>query len=121
MDPLSAPAGQTVVSGARPPGRPLKVGLFLPHLERSLDGKVARWSELKAKALRAEEVGFDSVWLADHLIFRFGPLWKAGPWECWSILSGLAAVTRRVELGTLVVCTGFRNPALLAKMADTVE
>ena len=44
-----------------------------------------------------------------------------GRWECWSILSALAAVTSRIELGTLVVCTSFRNPALLAKMADTVE
>src|ERR687886_679297 len=46
---------------------------------------------------------------------------QAGVWECWSFLSALAAVTSRVELGTLVLCAGFRNPALLAKMADAVE
>jgi alkanesulfonate monooxygenase SsuD/methylene tetrahydromethanopterin reductase-like flavin-dependent oxidoreductase (luciferase family) len=71
----------------------------------------------------AEDVGFDSVWNNDHLYYRFGepddP--TRGTWECWSLLSALAAVTSRVEIGTLVVGTGFRNPALLAKAADAVD
>jgi probable F420-dependent oxidoreductase len=68
----------------------------------------------------SEALGFDSLWLQDHLIFR-RPGGTAGAWECWSLLSALAAVTRRVELGTLVVCLPFRNPALLAKMADALD
>jgi probable F420-dependent oxidoreductase len=68
----------------------------------------------------AEAVGFDSVWSSDHFIYRSGA-GTYGQWECWSLLSALAAVTERIELGPLVVCTGFRNPALLAKMACTVE
>ena len=72
-------------------------------------------------ARRAEEIGFDSLWIADHLLFRFEGIEPRGGWECLSLLAALAAATERVELGTLVVCTGFRNPALLAKIADTIE
>src|SRR5215211_5016609 len=106
--------------------RPLKIGLMLPILpiEENEQGNTVRWSDLKAMAQHAEAGGFDSLWLPDHLIFDFAamigmsgiPPW--GVWECWSMLSSLAAVTTRIELGTIVVCTTFRNPALLAKMAD---
>jgi alkanesulfonate monooxygenase SsuD/methylene tetrahydromethanopterin reductase-like flavin-dependent oxidoreductase (luciferase family) len=92
--------------------RQLKVGLFLP-VDRP-------WTDLRGMAERAEELGFDSVWLMDHLIFR-RPTGTSGAFECWSLLSALAAVTRRVALGTLVLCTPFRNPGLLAKMADAVD
>ena len=65
----------------------------------------------------------NSLWVADHLLFPQPEPDPSAPgrWECWSILTALAAVTSRVELGTLVACTTFRNPALLAKMADTVD
>jgi probable F420-dependent oxidoreductase len=100
--------------------RPLKVGLFLSVAERPAG---AGWKNLKALARHAEAAGFDSLWISDHLIFpgsRDGEP-ALGRWECWSILTSLAAVTSHVELGTLVACMSFRNPALLAKIADTVE
>jgi alkanesulfonate monooxygenase SsuD/methylene tetrahydromethanopterin reductase-like flavin-dependent oxidoreductase (luciferase family) len=102
------------------PKRPLKVGINLPTTEGAIAGKTARWTDLFAFADRAEALGFDSLWVSDHLLLA----WQehtTGIWECWSLLSALAAVTHRVELGSLVACTAFRNPALLAKMADTID
>ncbi len=105
--------------GSRPSGRrgrPLKVGVQLPEIER-----VIGWPELKAMAQRAEAVGFDSVWVGDHLLYRNRGDSAKGPWEAWTILAGLAAATTRVELGPLVACTSFHTPAMLAKKAATVE
>ena len=101
--------------------RPLKVGLILPDTEREMGGATARWNDLAAMARMAEELGFDSLWNADHLIYRTPGQDAQGPWECWSIIAALAAVTARVEIGPLVACTSFRNPALQAKIADTID
>lgn len=71
-------------------------------------------------ARTAEVVGFDSLWVGDHLLYD-KPDGPRGPWECWSVLAALAAITERPLLGPLVSPTGFRNPGLLAKMAGTVD
>jgi probable F420-dependent oxidoreductase len=87
-----------------------------------MEGRTARWADLAALARRAEEAGFDSLWIQDHVLFRFENRDEAeAPWESFSLLAALAAVTTRAELGTLVTCTSFRNPALTAKIADTID
>jgi probable F420-dependent oxidoreductase len=72
-------------------------------------------------ARAAEESGFDSIWLGDHHLYRDDGRPERGPWEAWTMLTGLAAVTRRVRLGPLVACLGFHSPPVLAKMAATVD
>jgi probable F420-dependent oxidoreductase len=79
------------------------------------------YSIVRDMALRIEAAGLDSIWLYDHLLYRWPPQPTDGIWECWTMLTALAEATQRVELGTLVLCTQFRNPALLAKMAATLD
>ena len=68
-----------------------------------------------------EDLGYDSIWLGEHLLYRYAERPPRGPWEAWTMLAGLAAVTSRVELGPLVACTNFHNPAMLAKQAATID
>jgi probable F420-dependent oxidoreductase len=91
----------------------MRVGIQLPEVERDV-----RWPEYAALARAAEESGFDSVWIGDHLLYRQP---ERAPWEAWTLLSALAAATERVRLGPLVACAGFHPPAVLAKMAATVD
>ncbi len=101
--------------------RPLSVGIFITAMAGGMRDGALRWHDLRAMAERAENLGFDSFWLPDHLIFKNPGEAPHGPWECWSLLAALAASTSRIALGTAVTCVGFRNPGLLAKMADTVD
>jgi alkanesulfonate monooxygenase SsuD/methylene tetrahydromethanopterin reductase-like flavin-dependent oxidoreductase (luciferase family) len=115
--------------------RELALGLLLPSWTGAMDGVTPRVREVVEIARLAEAVGFDSVWMSDHLYYEpytdFGVVGvalpdeyagvKNGQWECFSVLNAVAAVTARVALGTLVANTGFRNPALLARMAATLD
>jgi probable F420-dependent oxidoreductase len=96
--------------------RPLRVGVQLPEVERDV-----RWPEYVAMARAAEKAGFDSIWMGDHLLYRDDGLPERAPWDAWTILAGLAAVTDRVALGPLVACVAFHPPAVLARMAATVD
>jgi alkanesulfonate monooxygenase SsuD/methylene tetrahydromethanopterin reductase-like flavin-dependent oxidoreductase (luciferase family) len=99
--------------------RPFAIGLNLPYVEGQGDGSTPRWSDILAMARAAEELGFDAVWISDHVGFRSDDGTWRGAWDSWTLLSALAVATPRLGLGTYVSCAAFRNPALLAKMAET--
>jgi probable F420-dependent oxidoreductase len=94
----------------------VKVGVQLPEWERPVG-----WGEISRMARLIEDSGFDSIWVGDHLLYREEGGDTAGPWECWSILAAVAAITTRVELGPLVAATSFHSPAMIAKKAATVD
>lgn len=98
----------------------LKLGMLLPHVETRYGGDTARWTDLLNMTKLAEQAGFDSIWTIDHFNVPDHGV-DRGVLECFSILAAIAAVTTRVEIGPLVACTGFRNPALTAKIAETID
>ncbi len=92
--------------------RPVHFGVTLPQIKRG-------WNEAKAAALEFDRLGFDSVWVCDHL---YGvPLPTLPIFEAWSELAAVAAITERVQMGTLVTPPFFRNPAVLAKQIATID
>jgi probable F420-dependent oxidoreductase len=99
----------------------MKIGLVIMLAEHQELRRAYSYQKTREFALQAEEAGFDSLWLYDHMLYRGEDHPTIGIWECWTFLSALADATQRVELGTLVACNSFRNPALLAKMAITLD
>lgn len=99
----------------------MKIGLIVPLGENEQLGAPLPYTTIRALALAAERGGLDSVWVYDHLLYHFEGKEPQGVWEGWTIGSALAEATERVELGTLVLCTAFRNPAVTAKMAVTLD
>ena len=99
----------------------MKVGFDVLLAENPVLGRAPSYAEIRDLAQRAERVGFDSLWLYDHLIYRPPDRAPRGIWECWTVLAPLAEATGRVEIGPLVACAAFRNPAILAKMATTLD
>jgi probable F420-dependent oxidoreductase len=104
----------------------MKIGLALPHYDFSFpDGELLTWPRLLEAAQRVESLGFDSAWISDHFFWdldRYGgsdaPQGTVDPFVA---LAGIAAVTDRIRLGTLVASAPFRHPAHVAKMATTID
>jgi alkanesulfonate monooxygenase SsuD/methylene tetrahydromethanopterin reductase-like flavin-dependent oxidoreductase (luciferase family) len=99
----------------------MKIGFILPMGELPETGRPPSYRVIHDLAMQADGSGLDSIWVYDHLLYRFPERETMGVWECWSMLSALAQATDRVEIGTLVMPVSWRNPALLAKMAATVD
>jgi probable F420-dependent oxidoreductase len=100
----------------------MQIGIMLPIGDTDgPSGGVATFADVVAVARAAEDTGLDSAWLADHLFYRGAEAKVWGLHEAWTVLAGVAAVSQRIQLGTLVLCTSFRNPVLTAKMAATLD
>ncbi len=103
----------------------MRFGLALPHYDGSYAGQPVSWDPVRRTAETAEASGFHSVWVSDHLFLDWGKYGGAdeprAALECWATLSALAAVTDRVRLGSLTLCNDFRNPAVLGKMAASLD
>ena len=99
----------------------MKIGLCLPIGERGPERRPPRYQEMRALALMAEHGNLDSVWVADHIFFLNEGEEPRGIWESMTMLAALAEATTKVEFGPLVMCTPFRNPGLIAWMANTLE
>ena len=95
----------------------MKIGLMLPLGADESGG----WTNLREMAVTADRDGLDSVWGADHLVFRDDDGEWHGIHESWTILTAIAAITERVEIGPMVLALPFRNPALTAKMAAELD
>jgi len=103
----------------------MRLGLALPHYDTSFANRPLSWAAVRDAAVAAERAGFDSVWVSDHLFLDWekygGPRERQGALECWTTLSALAAATQKVRLGSLTICNDLRSPALLAKMAASLD
>lgn len=93
----------------------MKIGVQLPEVER-----VVRWPEVERMAIAAEDAGLDSLWVGDHYLYRIDGE-PRGPWEAWTQLAAIAAVTSRITIAPFVASLGFHEPTVLAKMASTVD
>ena len=95
----------------------IKFGVFLPFYAFRTEKRASQlFNRLQDVVLECERLGYDSVWLDDHMMLNTMPIL-----ECWTTLSALSKATERIRLGTMVTCNSFRNPGLLAKMAATFD
>ncbi len=99
----------------------MRVGVILPMGDELQPGVPRSYAGIRDLATRAESGGLDSVWVYDHLVGDSAEDSSGSPWEAWTVMSALADATSRVRLGALVLCTAFRPPAVLARMADTLQ
>ena len=101
--------------------RSTELGLVLPMEEAWTDGSTPRWVEIRELALRAEAMGFDTVWVPDELLWRREETGTHGWWECVAMTGAVAAATSRIKVGTWILSALHRNPAITAKAVETFD
>jgi alkanesulfonate monooxygenase SsuD/methylene tetrahydromethanopterin reductase-like flavin-dependent oxidoreductase (luciferase family) len=99
----------------------LELGIVLPLEESWTDGATPRWVEIRELALRAEEIGFETVWVPDELLWRPVEGQVRGWWECVAMTGAVAAATSRIKVGTWILSALHRNPGLTAKAVETLD
>jgi len=96
----------------------IKFGFCVPILAGSgTDFRTIDYGSIQAAVVECEQLGFDSFWVSDHLILGF----DGSILECWTVLSALASITKKMRLGTLVLCNSHRHPSITAKMVATLD
>ncbi len=100
--------------------REMSFGLMIPMREGSMGGATPRFTDVVTMAQTAQAVGFEAMWFADHLSFQQDDE-TIGTWEAWTLMAAIANAVPDVQIGPLVTCAGFRNPGLVAKMAEMID
>jgi alkanesulfonate monooxygenase SsuD/methylene tetrahydromethanopterin reductase-like flavin-dependent oxidoreductase (luciferase family) len=103
--------------------RQMGIGLMMPTSEGSAFGPTPRFSDMVEIAQTAESLGFDGLWFPDHFIMQIPPGEGdvRGVWEAFPLMAGIAAMTSRIALGSLVTCLGWRNPVIVTKMSEMID
>jgi probable F420-dependent oxidoreductase len=103
----------------------VQLGLALPHYDTSYRNEPVSWTAVRDCARAAEASGFSSVWISDHLFLDWGkyggPSTPQASLECWTTMTALAAATKTIRIGSLTLCNDLRSPALVAKMAASLD
>ena len=100
--------------------RPMSFGLMLPVREFTMGGATPRFTDLVAMTRAAHAGGFEAAWFGDHLSYQHGDD-TVGTWEAFTMMAALAVAVPGINIGPLVSCAGFRNPGLVAKMAEGID
>jgi alkanesulfonate monooxygenase SsuD/methylene tetrahydromethanopterin reductase-like flavin-dependent oxidoreductase (luciferase family) len=120
-------ASDAVVSSPAPLGRwpssdrSMGIGMIMPISDISAFGPMPRFSDMLAMARTAEDAGYDAIWVPDHFVFDEPDDGPRGVWEGWTALAALAAGTRTITIGSFVTCLVWRNPGIVAKMAENLD
>jgi alkanesulfonate monooxygenase SsuD/methylene tetrahydromethanopterin reductase-like flavin-dependent oxidoreductase (luciferase family) len=98
------------------------IGIMMPTSDQAAPGTAPRFADLLSIAQRAEALGFDSLWVPDHFVYRYPDDARVyGVWEAWTLLAALAARTTKISLCVFVTGLVFRNPGVVAKMAESLD
>ncbi|MGC4189676.1 MAG: LLM class flavin-dependent oxidoreductase [Thermomicrobiales bacterium] len=101
----------------------ITLGLMVPISEQAAFGDTPHFDDIIEIGLAAKDAGFDALWFADHFEMGHGteddPF--RGMWECWTLMAAVAARVPDLQIGSLVACTGYRNPGVIAKMTEMID
>ncbi len=102
-------------------GRRFEIGAVIPIVQSGPDRSAPGWPEVRDQARRAEEIGFDTIWVPDELLWQVEDAAPRGAWDGISMAGAVAAVTTRAKIGTWVLSALHRNPGIIAKTAETLD